>query len=757
MSWEFINSTSGNIFIDDTGISLPVGTYPVPAPDYFYWTDSEDIDDHLVSGTVQFQLDGNLLDAESAKEVIHAPSPYSEVYRFSDLTTKNLVKRVNRRFSFFHSLDTEDSVSGDFETEIKVHFWAHWIGTRYYAVDYDNGDDSNVGFSDTSMADAGTKALKTIERLHQILPTNGNGQKAVVAIRKRSGGATYRNIADDADDYIRLNGPYFGYEQLIFRGTGDVSTANATAFANDDADKIALGAQTATGTDSGGYNPTGTPGSTTFNVQLNGGGAANLSAEPDLLGFRVRFAYNTATSALQNATAMIWANTSSQITVSPRLPAAPSTSDVFYIEEPGVVLDRAVVHSNNQYLANVDGFFPSGIQLVGLQLTNSGVAIHQRGALSYFGLSFIYMPNSNSFAAISSYYCQDLRISYRYTDENPTFIAPGAGWKAGGCLTCVGGASLVMDHNACTATRTQILNTDNFNIGAGCVHYGGILFQNCGSPPAITNLGGNILGNAGSSRNARYRTLTSQIGDVFNITRTSLNIYGAQIENAGSSPLILIKGVGLSIGIHDCIGSTGNTGNGLDLTLARDCNFLMGTLGTNTFTGAAGQDIATHGNVYYVHADYARTDLKDRYGNHIQGNGNSILGSVVYASNDGSGSIGQYKLCRATSSNSIRTAQANSLANASGIVGVSQSSASAGQSTMLCNGGGTWVQFDSTPTVGNIAYLSEATAGNARDTPPASAGTNQKLRLGRILRVSGTLGYVALFIESLPVTSDGLA
>lgn len=635
---------------------------------------------------------------------------------------------------------------------------APWIGTRYYAVDYDNGVDTNAGFSDASLAAAGTVAIKTLERLHQILPRSGNGQRAVVAIRARSGGATYRNAANSADDMLDFSHSISNYEQLIIRGTDTVASANTVAFSDDAADQVVCGAMIVSGTNSGGYNPTGSPTASVISCQINGGGAASLTAEPALLGKRVRFRYDTATVALRNAVGMVWSNTSSQITLATDLSTAPSTSDIFYIEEPGAAAATFDLSSNSSDATFIDAFTNAGFQMVGLKFTGSTAPVlEQRGGIAYCNFSFISAPNTTSFSAFSAAGAVDFRVQNIYTNASGTTIATGAGFESEGSLTATNCKQVIATHMVTRQARPQILNINVFSVGSSSVSAGGIILQNCGSPPALTNLGSNNIGNSASATNRRFRSTGVNVTEAISITRSSVLIYGVDITGAGSSPLISIKGIGQSVSIQDVVGSTGNTGVGLDLTLARDCHILMGSLAANTFAAAANQDISCITSVFYVHADYARTDLKDAYANHIQGSANSILGTVTLAANDANANIGQYKICRATATNAVRAAFATTAAGAAGIVGVSQSAFTTTQSAMLCNGGGTWIQFDAGPTAGNIAYLSNATAGNAMDAPPTLLSVTRKIRLGRILRVSGTLGFVAWSPEILSVLADGAA
>ena len=168
----------------------------------------------------------------------------------------------------------------------------------------------------------------------------------------------------------------------------------------------------------------------------------------------------------------------------------------------------------------------------------------------------------------------------------------------------------------------------------------------------------------------------------------------------------------------------------------------MGNLETNTFSGTAGQTIVMPGEVFYDHADYIRTDLTDAFNNEIQGQTSTSIGPASLVGNDGTANVGQYKIVRATGVGAdVRAAQADTAVNAAGIVGVSQSAfTTAPQSAMSIGAGPTWVQFDSAPSVGDLAYLSAATAGNAQVAVPGVL--DQLVPIGYVLAVSGTLGYL---------------
>lgn len=637
-----------------------------------------------------------------------------------------------------------------------------WNGVRYFAVDYDAGLDTNVGFSDLSMADAGTKAIKTLERLKALFPKFGNGRSAVVAIRSRAGGAVYRNIANTADDDLDFLNDVYGYEHLLVRGTATIASAGSVAFANDLNDKIAAGARIVPGANAGGYNPVAPITANTFDVQLNGGGAPALAAEPALIGKRVRFDSATTTVALRNATGMIWQNDTNTITLGVDLPAVPVAADIFYIEEPGVAVNRIFCKSSNPNNAAVPPSFASqGIVIVGIRsVAVTATTIMLRGATAFLQLSFCETAAAGLLSLVATG-VSDFRLLPSYSDEatTPATITVGVSLRTDG-MTVNGGINFTGSSYACVTFRPQLLNVNQYTAGSACYSFAGIIVQGCGpGGTPTTNIGGDSIGNLGVATSRRMRSLSPFAGTEIAIQFSHCLVYGVDATGAGASSVLRLDSVGTGISIQDVVGATGNTGPGLDLTRARDCNIFIGTLAANTFTGAAGQDIVGGGPVAYVHADYARADLRDDFGNHVQGSAGSITGSTTVVTNNGVAVIGQYKICRATATGVVQTAQANTAANATGVVGVSQSPATAApaQLTMLVNGGGSWVQFDAAPAVGAIAYLSTATTGNAQTAIPAVVATNQKLRLGIVLRVSGTLGFVMWHQEVLPVLANGAA
>lgn len=637
---------------------------------------------------------------------------------------------------------------------------ANWIGTRYYAVDYDNGNDTNLGYSDVSMAAAGvnTVAIKTLTRLRQIFPKIGNSQVAVVAIRARASGNNYLTPGGLDDDLDFLQDVY-GYEQILVRGTDTQATASSTAFANDAADRIFCGARVVPGTSAygTGYNPVAPITTNSFNVQIGGGGAPALAAEPALIGKRIRFASNTTTVALQNICGMIYVNGVAQITLATTLPATPVASDVFYIEEPGVSFRHLLVRTSNpNNKADNSSFVQIGIQIAGLRMgaVASAPALTIRGLCAQIQCAFIDVPNITGadFSAISASSVDMLTFSASYNSEALTSVGVGTGFRAGG-FTIFDFQNLTITSSAAFNARFQIQNGNSFAVGAGCYSLLGALISNCAAGLSTTTLGSGRVGITTGSTFGRFRITGSTVGAGLGITASNCAVQGVSfailaVAPSTGDPCIVINGMQSAISIDDCIGSTVNTITAIDLASARQCTLTMGTIAANTVVcGVAAQTIRGVGNVFYVHADYARTNLYDDAGNTITGSANAIItNQPLLCVNGGvSPTLPQYHIVSQVTgggSRQMRLSQADTAANASNILGVTQSATGAAVSipnAMVVNTGMSWVQFTVAPTTGDTAYLSSTVAGQASST----AGS-QVVPIGFVVAVSGTLGLVAL-------------
>lgn len=638
---------------------------------------------------------------------------------------------------------------------------------RYFAVDYDGGNDSNVGFSDTSLALAGVVPLKTLTRLRQILPPDGEGRVAVVGIKRRAAGATYLKPDGVTLDWLDLSG-YHGYASLVVRGTDTQASASSVAFANDAADRKFVGAQVVAGTESyasGGY--TCVAGSTTFvilAVKTTGAAPPAYAAEPTLLGKRVRFDSATPTVALRNATSMIWMNDAATLTVGNVLPAAPVAGDIFYIEEPGVQVDRVfAVLTEGMNVQSTAAATTGNTSIVGIRAINAGSRAFSCDVTDVVTVCFCEATSASGSAFLASF-VRRLSIANAYPDETGVFVTPGVGFRTNGGMSLTAGKSIGIS-TSYTGLRVTVTALQ-LAIGSASVFAQGVQVAGGTQPTAQTGaaFGGfftGTIGRANSTTTAQRLRITSNpgIGGV-TLTQCDVRVWGCDITGQGAQPCIYVNGEGSRIGIDDNVGTTGNTSAGLSLTDSRDCMILAGIIAASTISGTVGDIIAGAGTIYVAGwTDLTRTDIRDSQGNHLKGTAGVLLAdAIMLLTNDGNANIVQYNVVRPTGSGVVRAAIASAAATAIAVGVCQQAFTAAGpQKADVVTAGGTWIQFDAAPTAGNIAYLSTATAGQAQDTVPAVAGTNQKLRLGRIIKVSGTLGFVDFHPETLAVLADGLA
>jgi hypothetical protein len=301
---------------------------------------------------------------------------------------------------------------------------ASWpiANTRWYCLDGTNGNDSNVGYSDTSEADCGTKALKTMGALNVIFPTYGANRLVVVAVAS----GTYSSTAASLLGAV-------GYKTFTFVGTGTNATAGAVAFSGSSQDALYLGAVTAPGTNVGGYNPTAGATTTSLPLTLVGGGSPSFTVDTStstLAGYRIRFSSTTATGSLQNFIETIQGVTATNtVILSVALPVTPSTSDVLYIEAPGAVV------------ALPSNFTPQNLIASGMDMAT--VVSMKNGQLR---LGF----NRWEFGA-SFYGSQAIALS--------TF---GKGLRSENSVTDNAGSSLVLDRTYIGGTLTYVQSPERF-------------------------------------------------------------------------------------------------------------------------------------------------------------------------------------------------------------------------------------------------------------------------------------------------------
>jgi hypothetical protein len=634
---------------------------------------------------------------------------------------------------------------------------------RYYAVDYDGGDDSNIGYSDADMLTAGTVALKTVERFRDILPGLAAGQSFVLGIKPRAGGATYRNPADDADAKLALE--FAGYNRIIIRGTAD--------FSNDATDKSVVGAKIAAAGPNGDSSWTVAAGATASSFTIAAGA---LPTERSISNKRIRWL----TGALAGFSYTIWSSTATAIVPTLNFFAIPAPGDTFVIEDPGVALGA--------FQIGREGLTGPALcrRVDAAGIATTGVEANSFSAVGSF-VSNIAFCEQRGVAANTPIFTVEgvnLAVRYYYFDEVDSFQVvggvriEGAGYVKDcprmqefshfGAVASASGAAFAFVGAVAFPTTS----------GAGCNFWNGIAFYDMrGTPPANANNGSlavlntGIFGNAGSAtvRPPRFPGFpdVSGGGAIF-IKESDVWINGALFENLGAADAITLEGVGLRVQIDGAVGTTGNTGVGINVSRCRDAFVLVGDNTVVSVAGTAGEiavgSILLGGFVLMSYADLFDTNVIDGRGNEVR-SGNASVTSVKVAFdaipviNKSGGSLIMGDIVRSTgAAYEVATAQADTVANASGaLLSMVTSTLDDAEGIAVVLGRGSWVTFDAPPAIGALGYLDDGSPGLATTTVPPNAPPVQKRRLGYVMDVRGSRGRVLGSTELLPTLSDGVA
>lgn len=631
---------------------------------------------------------------------------------------------------------------------------ATWSQTspRYYAIDPAAGNDANLGWSDTSMTLAGGAPIKTYEHLRQIVPHHGAGRTAIIAIKTGGVSTSVFKIDGVTLDSVD-NREWSGYSELVVEGTTD--------FSDNTADRQTAGAAIALAGPNGDSSWTITSGATNANGSfVITVAAGTLTADPALAGKRVRFA---STSTIPNAVGQISSNTSTVITGTSVLftsvagtAAAPVAGDTFFIEEPGVVFNNARIDISSGAGLSDGNNIEGGVTLKGIKLTGSASRIMGFGCrVNTAFLDFTGALNP-TLRDLSSF--QILPASIRI---NNVVHVTGAGIRAAGMsITTI--YAVVIQGLVVNTNRPVWFNIYRLASGPGCRFAKGITLQNCGVSPIVngSSLQGDYFGDPTPSDVFKRTVIDGQTADAglgaggIAVSGCKLGISNVDITGMGAAPCITIAGQGqCNITVNGVAGSTGNTDVGIDVSATWQGQFLFGVTTANTVTGTAG-DIRVAGPAITTHAGLTTTNVSDKQGNKVLGSAGQVVGDAKLISNQSGGALAIGQIVRQNGTTGQATsAQADTAAHATGVYGPLVTPPASASNGYMVTTGTPWVQFDGTPTAGAIAYLSTGTAGDATTTAPVATATNQVLRLGYVIDVSGTMATVAWQPELIPITA----
>jgi len=507
---------------------------------------------------------------------------------------------------------------------------------RYYLIDYDGGNDGNVGYVDAAPGSTITptgKALKTIERFHQIFPKVGSGRMVAVLVKPRSGGATYKKqdgVTDDGFNFTGVN----GYAVILRRGSTDLT--------NSASDRISLGAIIASTGPNGDSSWTVGSGSTS-SITINAG---TLPTTDSLVGYRIRFTPTTTTTALRNVCGFINAQTSGvgTITIGGNLGTSPVNGDTFWIERPGVRIasfkeaDSATAWPLAQFTAyaptNANDLLRT-LSTVGFAGTSSSMTF-TIGASAQATYSFVEVINGSATSvvgnggALGTVWIQDF-----YQDETGAVVVTGAGLRSAGRVGIKTlGAFVAYSSAFLWAPGGDVsLITQAASIGVGgkgSYFAGGVRLV---GGAAKVEGGASTFGYLDFLGAGSVERRTRLIGNLA-VNMNEVSIYGVNITGAGSSAAIALGAssyIGnnqfMRVAIDDVVGSSGNTRCGIDTTAVYNCTLRLGTQVANTVTGSLG-DIIIADSVVLSHSYFTKYTRADAQGNQFVGTGKSFASAA---------------------------------------------------------------------------------------------------------------------------------
>jgi len=649
---------------------------------------------------------------------------------------------------------------------------------RYFLVDYDGGNDSNVGYIDAAPGADLTGLttglpIKTLTRLVDLVPKVGANRIFAVLIKPRAGGAVYRTPDNTADDDVKLEA-LCGYSRMVVRGSDLTNTTT---------DKILVGAQIGLAGPNGDSSFTVDAGPTTSVISAVGGG---LPAEFTITGMRVRFKGNV-TAALTNAVAMIYSNTPTAITFGQNTSVSAAAGDQFFIEKPGVAVNRVLVNGPGATSTSLAGRVTpmltqdAGFQVAGIEAVRSALGIAVSGTYG-FRFAFCHLSSVGSSTWLSAGGFAYFLVSTSYRDEvgtsgtvrtvGPTRSAQPTDFGQfdegnpnvpfGGQVTF---ASAAFSGISTTFSHIQVLNGTAI-IGGGNVWRGRLQVSSKAqqyTPFTVT------FTSRGAAAFMTGRFGVTTIRDTrYDASALLIDGGAAQVDGAAFTnttfACIEFRSESSSLYLANISGSAGNNTYGLNIR-GRNSIIEVKSGEVPTVLGALGQIIcvgnATFPEPKLTWADIQIADVVDAGGNTIKvAESDKICAIGQPFKNDEAFSMGVGEVMRADGAGGgfLKQARANTAANAKAVVGVSLDAVVSAEFGLLNAGSLVVVKFDDVPTVGEIAYLSPTTAATLTTTVPALAATNQKLRCGIVLRVvTGVYAVVAWHPENLAVLADGLA
>jgi hypothetical protein len=489
-------------------------------------------------------------------------------------------------------------------------FAASWDTTlvRYFLLDYDGGNDANVGYVDAAggadiSASVSGRAKKTVAGLLSVLPRVGDGRMAIILIKARSGADKryYKADGTTADDLVI---DVVGYNYLQVRGSSDLS--------NNAADKRLPGTIAVAGPNGDSSWTVGALTNLTATVS-----AGTLPTDASLNGRRSRIVSGARTNGITevfrgiDTTNLAFATSTLGNTV-------PQVGDSFWVEQPAVWFKDIYVSHAEIYTNTLD---PAGSArstwILGLRATN---ALMVSNATRLVYVCFCEAANASSFTRCTAV---TVNGSFGYNDEVGSFYPnPGLRHESGSIRFWQIGQLALAGSAFVSTSAVSIVEVERLQVNTGVFFKVAPTMTGAFSPVAALGSGGSASQFGGGNGTTTQFIWVDGPGSF-----GGFKLYGScefinvDINNLGALPAFIPAGLGCSLAISG-IKSTngGNTGVAVDLTQGRDCLVVceQGAGGANTLSPSGGEIKLGDGTIV-TWASTRSTDYQDQYRNKVIG------------------------------------------------------------------------------------------------------------------------------------------
>jgi hypothetical protein len=640
--------------------------------------------------------------------------------------------------------------------------WGYDV-VRYFFLDNENGDDTNLGYIDApispapvfTLAQTATVAIKTFAQLRRILPSVGAAHRCTVLFRTRSDGGNYVDadgVTQTDFDWRGIN----GYVNFIRRGSLDLT--------NDAADRVRCGFIISNpGPNADGSWTIDASGLSASNVPVVGGG---LPAEPGIIGRLVRFSTGSVMDVVRNS--------ATEITLTQNVSGLVA-GQTFTIERPGVRCNAWVeAEVLSPTWTPTSASVTSLGSVIGFGFTENSGRGSRLGALcdisgiNYVGCAQEGILTSVSSAVSISQYGASLQITPEWRDHDGTLYVVGTTFRTvASCNFLFAGRLGIQKMFDCTLLSggpSQQFSASASNFLA-FLSRGGYFRNGLRLRPTSGGLGSGITDTAsptllGPASTATIRAVQIEGTGLASGHLQGLGIAGVfivvrnvQIQNVGANPAVRIEGRNFAVTLNTVTGSTGNTGVGCDITA---CSRVLVENISSTVTGSGG-DVTVVGPAVAAWAGLATTNVVDSQNNDLQGTAGHVVDACKFVSNQSGGALAIGNLVRGNgTTNQVTTAFADAVANV-GVVGAMVTAPASAAAGYMAVAGMPVVRYNvATPTPGAAAYLSADAAGIATTTNPSAGGTRQKLTIGRVVQTLGSnLARTSFHPATLSVAADG--